>query len=384
MKRNSVLEKPIVFHKVRNETGTSSAEAPYLGQVELAGVIPQETLVEEMIEDGCSATAATANLVLNAASAVVCDCVGGKGYKVHTGAALVMPHLTGSLSAPDAKPGEGNELVPRIDLGDDLRLSADDLTPQENREDISDLGGVRILSVYTEDVGFTQLKGMMPFSVAGVGFKPSAASSAAVKVVSAKTGVETEAVEVTVVDNQHITAHLGEVLPKGSYKVVVVVTDESAAGNRDASYNVKMLPAPQPPAPPEPIAVSSDGAVKVYAVADDAGASTPDGLLSAHGTLFVRGTGVTLQAGPAEPGLAEDVECDLVPGHGMRPGISIEQTADGISVAFGSESGMMKNGEYPDAKLVLRYYKPGEMSSPELIEVPVGIKVTEGQEDWPE
>ena len=135
---------------------------------------------------------------------------------------------------------------------------------------------------------------------------------------------------------------------------------------------------------PEPIAESSDGVVKVYAVEDDAGESTPDGLLSPHGVLFVKGTGVTLQAGATAPGVSEDVECDLDGAHCMRPGISVEQTSDGISVEFGSQSGTMKNGEYPDAKLVLRYYKDDAGGSPALIEIPVGIKVTMGQEDWPE
>ena len=73
MKKSIVLEKEIVFHKVRNETGTSTAEAPYLGKLELAGIIPQETLVDEMIEDGCSASVATVNLVLNARNSVLGD-----------------------------------------------------------------------------------------------------------------------------------------------------------------------------------------------------------------------------------------------------------------------------------------------------------------------
>ena len=270
MKNSAILEQALVFHKVKNETGTSSAEAPYLGVIELKGVIPHENLVEEIVEEGCSASAETVDLVLKSADAVRRECVGAKGYKVHTGAAIAMPHLTGSLPAPDAGPGEGNELVPRIDLGDGLRLAAADLVPKENREDISGLGGVRILSVFTEGIGFTQLKGTMPFSLAGVGFKPSAASSAAVKVVNAKTGVETEAAEVTVEDNQHIVAQLGSVLPKGDYRVVVTVTDESAAGNRDASYNVKMLAAPLPP--PEPLVEIPAYGLKVMSVEPKSGA----------------------------------------------------------------------------------------------------------------
>ena len=162
-------------------------------------------------------------------------------------------------------------------------------------------------------------------------------------------------------------------------------TVRSRAGNPEGLPQEKEIEATvKYVAPPEPIAESSDGAVKVYAVEDDAGESTPGGLLSAHGVLFVKGTGVTLQESLTAPGIKRDVECDLDESHAMRPGISIEQTADGLSVAFGSESGTMKNGEYPDAKLVLRYYKTGEESDPEMIEIPVGIKVTMGQEDWPE
>ena len=370
MKNSVILEQALVFHKVKNETGMSSAEAPYLGVIELKGVIPHEDLVEEIVEEGCSASAETVDLVLKSADAVRRECVGAKGYKVHTGAALVMPHLTGSLPAPDAAATDANELVPRIDLGDGLRLAAADLVPKENREDISKLGGVRILSVFTEGIGFSQLKGLLPFSIAGVGFKPTAASSAAVKVVNLRTGTETAAREVTVADNQHIVAQLGAVLAKGDYKVVVTVTDESVAGNRDASYNVKMLSAPAPE--PEPIDETPDGQVKVMTATD-----------GGQGETFTFGHewkigGVNMFDGAHRPeGIDWTLsEVGVQVGEGGYHIFDATYAADGtlITVDSSGSSTTPEPGTYDNAKICIMAQKTGE-PNPIGLEIPVKLVV---------
>ena len=75
-------------------------------------------------------------------------------------------------------------------------------------------------------------------------------ATVAVTVVNKKTG-DVSTATATCDDNQRITAQLGEVLPKGQYKVVVKVSDEGGvSGNDEASYNVKMLAAPMPPVAP--------------------------------------------------------------------------------------------------------------------------------------
>ena len=366
MKSSAVYEKKLVFHKIRNETGTSSEAAPYLGVIELNGVVSHEEFVEEIVANGCTASAETVDLVLKTGDAIVREGLGERGYSMHTAVSLVMPHLSGSLPAPDANPGEGNELLPRIDLCDGLRLAAADIVPKENREEISGLGGVRILSVLTEGIGFTQLKGIEPFSIAGVGFKPSAASSAAVKVVSAKTGAETAAAEVTVSDNQHITAKLGEVLPKGDYKVVVTVTDESAAGNRDASYNVRMLAAPQP----EPIAQTSDGSVKIM-TATDGGQS---GTFTFGHEWKLGGSGLSASS-PAGGRFAID-SAKVVYGDGEfdYSALEFESSADKTVMTLRKMPDGMEipAGTYPDAKIRLSAFNG---TTAEYLEVPVNLVV---------
>ena len=231
----------IKFRKQSNAMERTSEKAPYLGKVELKGTVYEDAFIDEMVAQGCTESAASIRRIIHAGDAVTARILGENGQKVQTGDGLVMPHIAGSFPTPDANPGAGNELVPRIDLGDDTRDMLSGVKPTEDRAGIADLGGVRILSVFTEGIGFGQLKGTQPFGIAGVGFKPSASSSAAVKVVNAKTGVETEAAEVTVVDNQNITAELGEVLPKGQYKVVVKVSDEGGVSGNDGIFGTLTL-----------------------------------------------------------------------------------------------------------------------------------------------
>ena len=252
MKTNEVDEM-IVFYKVKNEMPASAATAPYLGKIKPRGTLDEETFIAEMRENGCTESAETIRRILRGADTVQARRIGEKGNKVQTGAELMMPHLTGTLPTPDAKPGDDNELTVRIDPDDGLRLALSDMTPKENREDLSKLGGVRIYSVKSEGLDWSVLKGTQPFQIAGIGFRPTATSTVEVKVVSRKTG-DAATATATCEDNQRITAQLGLVLAKGDYKVVVTVTDEGGlSGNTEASWNVKMLAAPQPPAPSDPV-----------------------------------------------------------------------------------------------------------------------------------
>ena len=172
-----------------------------------------------MREDGCTESAETIRRILRGADTVLAKRIGENGNKVQTGEELVMPHLDGTLPAPDAKPGAENALTVRIDVGDSLRNALVDMTPKEDRSGLSKLGGVRIYSVKSEGLEWSQLKGTTPFQIAGIGFKPTA----------------------TCDDNQRITAQLGEVLPKGQYKVVVKVSDEGGVSGNDGIFGTLTL-----------------------------------------------------------------------------------------------------------------------------------------------
>lgn len=313
------IDEQITFHKVKNEMPASSGEVPYLGKVELKGTIEEEAFIVEMREDGCTESAESIRRILRGADAVQAMRIGEKGNKVQTGTELMMPHLEGTLPAPDAKPGEGNALTVRIDVCDSLRNALSDMTPKEDRSMISKLGGVRIYSVKSEGLDWSELKGTTPFQIIGIGFKPTSASAIMVSVVSQKTGAASVAAA-TCDDNQRIVAQLGEVLPKGQYKVVVKVSDEGGvSGNDEASYNVKMLAAPAPVPPPKktlrfyPTAIAAKAGVDPLTEIDRSRANL---YLRAEGKSFAEGE--TLTATLEAPGLDEpethELEIGLVDG----------------------------------------------------------------------
>ena len=377
--------KNSIGYYLRPNPTDTAAEAPYLPKLVPNGVANLNDIAER-IGASLPVSAERAKLLIREAFT---EAIGMalQAYTVDMGALRMKARIPGSMPCEDTPfDPEANACVIELYADTELsgafealklvRLSAAELATAIKVSNVTDVATMSIGEIHGTD----------EFIITGNGVTLDAAGESA-KLVDRRTGAELATAEVvTVSKGQRATCKFNPTadgIAAGSYWLVV--TTFGLIGESTPRVFRKPVTLTEAiPAPPEPIAESSDGVVKVYAVEDDAGASTPAGLLSPHGVLFVKGTGVTLQAGPSAPGVSEDVECDLDGAHCMRPGISVEQTADGISVEFGSQSGTMKNGEYPDAKLILRYYKDDAGGSPELIEVPVGIKVTMGQEDWPE
>ena len=376
----------IGYKLFKNMMPATAEKAPYLGMAIPVGSLAYDNILREMIKAGTKMTQPTAKYFLDALYEYAAEAIAAEVVRINIGSVSLQPMIDGSFDSEDANfDPKRNSLYVGASFSQELRDRVAGIAPDFAGD--TSVGTVKLHSCMDlETQVFKVIRGTGSFRLAGANLAVPDGEDESLALY-AKDGV-TKVTDIVVSETdggQRITCHLSndKAVPNGTYKVRLAShgldpTDPLTV----ATLTVTLVEAV--PAPPEPIAESSDGVVKVYAVADDAGASTPEGLLSAHGTLFVKGTGVTLQTGPTAPGIESDVECDLDASHGMRPGISVEQTADGISVEFGSESGMMKNGEYPDAKLVLRYHKTGEEGSPELIEIPVGIKVTEGQEDWPD
>ena len=236
----------IRFHKRANAMEQSAEKAPYIGQVDLAGTVDTDPFIDEMIEgQGCTESKESIRRVIASGDNVLGECLGGNVFKVYTGdGSLVTPHIYGSFDAPDAEAGADNAVEPNIRLGAELRDCLTDITPVEDRSGIAELGGVRIFSALTEGVGFSLIKGTLPFSIAGMGFKPSATATQTVKAKNLKTGVETAATVVEVDSTQRITAKFASALPAGNYQLIVTVT-EGGEGNapRSATYNVKAIAA---------------------------------------------------------------------------------------------------------------------------------------------
>lgn len=233
----------IRFHKRVNAMEQSAEKSPYIGQIVSAGTVDTDQFIDEMISKGCTESAEAIRRVIASGDNVLKECVGENVLKVYTGdGSLVTPHIYGSFDAPDAPAGADNAVEPNIRLGAELRDCLADIVPEEDRSGIADLGGVRILSVLTEGVGFSLVKGTLPFSIAGMGFKPSATATQTVKAKNLKTGVETAATVVEVDSTQRITAKFATALSAGNYQLVVTVTeDEEGKVPRSATYNVKTL-----------------------------------------------------------------------------------------------------------------------------------------------
>lgn len=243
MKNADIIETPIRFHKVRNAMERSAGKAPYLAHVDSPGVVEEDQFIGEMLDTGeCTESADNIRRIIRTSDNVIGARVGEHVNKVVTDCGTVVPHVSGSLPKEDAEAGEENAAVPRILPDAELRNAAADIVPVEDRSGIDDLGGVRILSVYTEGVGFSLVKGTLPFRVAGLGFKPSETSTAALAIRNPKTGVETAVPAATVDSTQRINAQLSAALPAGNYQLIVTVT-EGGEGNvpRSATANVKAI-----------------------------------------------------------------------------------------------------------------------------------------------
>lgn len=246
MKSSSLSLETIRFHKRPNAMETSSEKAPYIGQVDLNGSVDTDQFIREMIEtEGCTEDAESILRVLKCEDVARRQCVGENVLKTYmTDGTLVAPYIYGSFDAPDAPVGEQNSVEPQFRLPADIRDALADIVPEEDRSGIAELGGVRILSVLTEGVGFSLVKGTLPFCIAGIGFKPSATSTVTVTARNRKTGAETAATVVSVDSTQRINAKFATALAAGQYQLVVTVT-EGGEGNvpHSATTNVKVLAA---------------------------------------------------------------------------------------------------------------------------------------------
>ena len=360
--------------------GVTAEKAPVLLSVVAKRTMEAEEFASRMLTVGGQGTLAQARLVVTGIAGVMMDLVEEYGaISVQTPFGTVQTFVAGSVDSATAQPDpEKNFPFLGVVVPETYRRLFAQFEPYVSAEACP----VALKRVLDKATGRQGIIGASPFYLEGRGMTIGGAGETLdfLDPVTRDVICAVSVDEVVRGKSQFLCALSPQTaIEAGTYLLRLTTLAGGEATLWPVELKVELLEAVTPP---EPIAESSDGVVKVYAVEDDAGASTPAGLLSPHGVLFVKGTGVTLQEGATAPGVSEDVECDLDGAHCMRPGISVEQTADGISVEFGSQSGTMKNGEYPDAKLILRYYKTGEESDPEMIEIPVGIKVTMGQEDW--
>jgi len=269
MKRDDIFLKSVKFHKTVNAMTTSAEKAPYLGTVEPTGIVDTDAFVQVMIdEEGCTESKESILRAIQCRDNAIMTCVGEQQMKVYTGdGSLVSPFIYGSFDAPDAAVGPNNSVEPQIRLGAEIRDAVADIIPEEDRSAISELGGVRILSVMTDGIGFGLIKGTQPFCIAGIGFKPSDTSTVAVSLTSQKTGASTAATVVAVDSTQRIKAKMPTPPTAGGYQLTVTVTDGSGEETRTypAQKNVTVL-ASDEPAPAKPKVTISNGSADDNAV----------------------------------------------------------------------------------------------------------------------
>ena len=244
MKKSTIQITEIKYHKLQHKMQQSAEKSPFLGKVESNGVVSTDQLIDEMQENGCKASAETIAMVIAAEDRAVARQVGDYGRKVYTGLGAVSPHITGNFDSVDGNVGEQNEIVARVNLNAEARNALADITPKENTDNKEELGGPRILSVLTQGLDYQTLKGTLPFSVAGSGFKgETGTATAKLYLTNAKTGVETEVPTVQTVSSQRITGKLTEALPAGKYQLKVVITEgeEDERTERSTFRNVTMV-----------------------------------------------------------------------------------------------------------------------------------------------
>ena len=140
------------------------------------------------------------------------------------------------------------------------------------------------------------------------------------------------------------------------------VTDESAAGNRDASYNVKMLAAPQPPGP-APIATNSDGTVKCMSVEDPESPDLPE--LDDEWTI-------------AFEGLADNAKWryDSTSFKVGGETKTCSASRDGDTLTFSDTQGVGPTGEY-DGVITVKLVDKEDEETTDTVDIPVHFHANE-------
>ena len=257
----------IVIHE---NTGALHDVAPYIGSY-IAKETLQMAAFANAISAKCGLPAIQVMAILSGVFETAAALEREGLVRIWTDLGLVCAAITGSLPTADAPfDPEHNKLELVLRLGDDIRHSLADVVPTiVTDEDLTKLRVDNVMDL-EEKRPMNLIHGRHVFRVAG--FNMVLSDEGAAAYLENAIGTTFPLVVDEVVSKQLFKAHTAELLPAGDYKLVVKSRAGDAEGPLQTSFRkVKYMRVEDPP---EPIAETEDGQVKIMTLTDG-GESSP-------------------------------------------------------------------------------------------------------------
>ena len=339
------------YHLVRNGTSTAD-KAPYLGVAVPIGSLAYDNILRRMLDRGTFMTRATAQYFLNEFYEYAAKVIADDVVRINMGAVSIYPMIGGSFDSEDDEfRAPRNTLYVGATLSQEIRDAVAGITPTSLGAEAAN-GTVKISSVM--DIAsetYHLIDGLNEFRIVGIDLTVPDGEDESLSLVAADG--TTKAADITVVsteDGQRIVCTLASAVPAGTYYVRLVSHGLDPTVPLTTVLHKVTVKAGEPTPPPEPIAQTSDGLVKVMSVADDETGDT----FTYGDTWRARGDGFTGTA----------------PGWGVNMAfILLDPDEEPVALDFDVRSAAeikldskperpVAPGDYPDAKLMIEFCHP--------------------------
>lgn len=350
----------IGYKLVKNAMSATADKAPYLGMAVPVGSLAYDNILKDMIKTGTRLSLPTARFFLEAFYEFAAERIAEEVVRINTGTVAIYPMIDGSFDSEDADfDPERNSLYIGATLSQSLRDRVAGIVPDATGDETK--GTIKMDRIYDLTSKMRSvITGTDAFRISGRNLTVPDAEDESLALY-AKDGV-TKVTDIVVTETdggQLITCQLSAAVavPKGTYKVRLAShgldpTDPLTV----ATLTVTLVEAI--PAPPEPIAESSDGHVKVMSARPTTG-----GTLTSESGITLTGSGLGRDG---DIGIT-DVSGDIEDSTEWR----IASQSDGkIDVVMNSTA--TPPGTY-DFELVLAYSKTD--SEWEELRIPLTIQV---------
>ena len=358
----------IGYKLVRNATSTAD-RAPYLAVAVPIGSLAYDNILRRMLDRGTFMTRATAQYFLNEFYEYAAKVIADDVVRINMGAVSIYPMIGGSFDSEDDEfRAPRNTLYVGATLSQDIRDAVAGITPTSLGAEAAE-GTVKISSVMDlASETYRLIDGLNEFRIVGIDLTVPDGEDESLALVAADG--TTKVADITVVsteDGQRIVCTLASAVSAGMYYVRLV--SHGLDPTTPLTTVLHKVTVKASATPPEPVAQTCDGLVKVMSVADDETGET----FTYGDTWRARGEGFT----GTEPGWAVNMAF-----------IQLEPDAECIALDFDVRSAAeikldskeeypVAAGDYPGAKLMVEFCHPDsedpEAQVSETLVMPVHI-----------
>ena len=259
--------RKVGYRLVRN--GTSTADrAPYLGVAVPIGSLAYDNILRRMLDRGTFMTRATAQYFLNEFYEYAAKVIADDVVRINMGAVSIYPMIGGSFDSEDDEfRAPRNTLYVGATLSQEIRDAVSGITPTSLGAEAA-IGTVKISSVMDlASETYRLIDGLNEFRIVGIDLTVPDGEDESLSLVAADG--TTKAADITVVsteDGQRIVCTLASAVPAGTYYVRLVSHGLDPTAPLSTVLHKVTVKAAE--TPPEPIAESEDGTVKVFSLSD--------------------------------------------------------------------------------------------------------------------